>query len=223
MAIVRAPALSLEASGNLGGLCYSRWRGLKIARDVWTGTYPGTAKQIAINTSMTTVSQAWGGTLTASQREAWVEAAREQTWKSKLGDDFIPAGYMYFMKLNLVRKFIGLPVKTLPPTKLTEVYADTFEPYWEPYYDDIRGRLMGFVTGSYPDGVFYYRAGPYDSGGRRPIEGEWRYMTKKDPNYLFIDTDLVSYKWYWYRAKWYLNEGVTGNFFNAQVQAQVVP
>lgn len=223
MAVVKAPALSLEASGNLGGICYSRWRSLQIARDTWTGTYPGTSRQLLINGYMTTVSKAWGGTLTADQREAWNEAAREQTWKSRLGGDFNPAGYMYYMKLNLVRAFIGLGISSLPPIRKPPVYADWFDVYWEPAFGDIRGKLRDFVTGHYPDGVIYQKAGPYDSGGRRPIEGEWRHRTKRPPDFLFIDGDLVSYKWYWYRAKWYMFSGVTGNWFTEQVQAQVVP
>lgn len=222
MAIVKGPALSLEASGNLGAICYSRYRGLQIARDTWTGTYPGTTKQLAINASMTTVSQAWGGTLLPAEREAWVEAAREQTWKNRLGGDFIPSGYMYYMKLNLVRAFLGLGILKMPPAKPTEVYADRFEPVWMPAKIQIWGRLQKFASGYYPDGVFYYRAGPYNSGGRSPIEGEWRFLVKQLPDVYFKDGDLVSYKWYWYRAKWYLNEGITGNFFVAQVQAQFV-
>ena len=222
MAVVDAPALSLRASGNLGAICYSRWRGLKIARGVWTGTYPGYEKQLAINANMTAVSQAWGQTLTPEQREAWNEAACEQTWKNRMGGDYVPIGYQYYLKLNLVRKFLGLGISVFPPTRHYPILALEFVPYWYAGTMSIKGRLTGYVAGQPPDGVLYDRAGPFDSGGRRALAGEYRFTFKKSHAATFTDYDLVSWKWYWYRAKWYLDSGVVGNWFYAQIQAQEV-
>lgn len=222
MAIVDAPALSLRASGNMGAICYSRWRGLKIARGVWTGTYDWTEKRLAVKGRMTTVSQAWGQVLSAAEREAWNEAAAEQVWKNKLGGDYIPIGYQYYLKLNLVRAFIDLPVAKLPPARHYPVLALEFKPYWYAGTKTIKGKLEGYVTGESPDGVLYDRAGPYDSGGRVALPGAYRFFWKKSHAARFTDYDLISWKWYWYRAKWFLNSGVVGNWFYAQIQAQDV-
>lgn len=217
MAKVKGPALSLEASGNLGAICYSRWRGLRIARDVWTGTYPGTSAQIEVNNRMTTVSQAWGNTLTEAQREAWREAARSQVWKSELGDTWRPSGYNYFCRQNLNRLMMGLGIMTIPPAAVPDIYCDEFELKWEATTMVVMMQLKGFVTGAYPDQVQYFKAGPYDSQGRRPIEGEWRYYDKQLPGSWLYDYDVVIYKWYWYRARWFTNEGFVGNWFPEQV------
>lgn len=222
VAVVKAPALSVEASGNMGPICYSRWRGLKIARGVWTGTYPDTEKQQAVNARMTVVSQAWGGMLTAEEREAWVEAAREQTWKNRLGDDFVPAGYMYFSKVNLLRKFFTYGILTSPPVYPYSVYMDFFSLVKSDAGKLIRGKLEGYIVTEPPDKVQYDKAGPYDSGGRKPIAGEWRFLTKKDAGVQFFDSDLVSEKWYWYRARWFQLPGRVGNWFVKQKQAPVI-
>lgn len=218
MAIVDGPALSLRASGNLGAICYAPWRSLKIARDVWTGTVPNTAKQVTQQGYLTTVSQAWGGTLTADERETWNGRAKTVIWSDRLGNPYIPNGYQLFMKWNIRRLVMGLAILTTAPGAQdweTVEYLYTTYNVGGAY---AQAKLLDWGAG-YPSsyGLEYYRAGPYDSGGRNPIEGEWRFKKRTVPPNRYNDTTVVALKWYWYRARQIAQYGDVGNWFEGQV------
>lgn len=217
MAIVKGPALSLAASGNLGAICYSRWRGLAIARDVWTGTFTPTPKQDAVMARVTVVSQAWGGLLSEAERSSWREAAAGQVWRDKLAGSYTPAGYFYFCKLNLNRAFMGLGIMVMPPASIDEVLAESMTLEWRDGVQKVRMKLIITVGTGDVDWIQYFKAGPYNSPGRHAIEGEWRYLDRKAAGTYLYDADVVPGKWYWYRGRWFLDEGVVGNFFIGQV------
>lgn len=220
MAIVKGPALSLRASGNLGAICYSTWRGLAIARDVWTGTVPNTAKQVAQQVYLTAVAQAWGGSLTEGERETWNERALTETWTDRMGDPYIPSGYQLFLKWNIRRKVMGLAILITAPGSQEWVWIDLFAV--QALVGQIAMRLrdfgaVGTELTSY--GTEYYKAGPYDSGGRRPIDGEWRFLIRKVPPALVFDNAVVPGKWYWYRGRQVSEFGGVGNWWQEGVQA----
>lgn len=71
MAVVINPALSTAASGNLGPINYTRWRGMAVARAATTWTFTPSTKQTVYETMLRTVTRAWGGVLSASERQMW--------------------------------------------------------------------------------------------------------------------------------------------------------
>lgn len=219
MAIVKGPALSVEASGNLGAICYSRWGNLQIAKDVWTGTVPNTAKQVVIQGYMTSVSQAWGGTLSTADRQTWTDLARSIVWRSRLGDTYVPRGYQLFMKWNIRRKVMGLAIMLTAPVVQERVFVlDLNHGVYltGPFIAVNLRKEVGVGVDGY--GVEYYRAGPYESGGRSPIEGEWLFIDREVPPGVYKDYDVIVNKWYWYRGRQIAKFGDVGNWFQIQVQ-----
>lgn len=218
MAIVKGPALSIQASGNLGPICFSRWRGLAIARDVWTGTVPNTTKQVIQQGYLTTAAQAWGGTLTAAERQTWNDRAETILWRDRMGDQYIPTGYQLFMKWNVRRLVMTLTIMKDAPMLQEWVYV--YKLFATPYPGEpaVRMWLRPGDTGlvqSY--GIEYWKAGPYDSGGRNPIEGEWRFLVLKVPPAYYKDSDVIVDKFYWYRARAVAEFGDVQNWFYKQI------
>lgn len=219
VAIVKGPALSLAASGNLGPVCFSRWRTLAIARDVWTGTVPNTGKQVIQQGHLTQVAQAWGGTLTAAQRQTWHDRAETVLWRDRMGDQYIPTGYQLFMKWNVRRRVMGLTIMTDAPMLQEWVFVFKLTVTPDPGVPCTRMWLRPGDAGlvdSY--GIEYWKAGPYDSGGRAPIAGEWLFLSRKVPPAYYRDNDVIVDKWYWYRARAVAEFGDVQNWFYKQVQ-----
>lgn len=219
MAIVKGAALSLQASGNLGDICYSTWRGQQIARSTWTGTVPNTVKQVTQQGFLSITAQYWGGTLTGIQREKWTRRARTVVWKNRFGDDYIPSGYQLFMKWNIRRLVMGLVIMNIPPQPQEWVDTDEFLVVSVVLEGLISINLVkdpAHQNEGY--GNEYYRAGPYTSGGRKPIEGEWRFVNRQVPPVRYKDFDVEPNKWYWYRARVIAEFGDVQNWWEAQVQ-----
>jgi len=221
MAIVSAPALSLRASGNLGAICYTRWRGLLIAKSAWSGTYTPTPTQLESEARMTTVSKAWGQVLTHEQREAWNEAAVEQTWKDRLAGDYVPLGYQYFYKLNLNRAFMGYGILEWPPVRIPKPLAESIDVEWKDDIKKVWMKLILTTPGGWTGRVQYFKAGPFKSPGRGAREGEWRYLGWKSAGSRLYDADVEEFMWHWYYGRWFADVGVVGNRFSKQVYAGV--
>lgn len=219
MAIVKGPALSLEASGNLGAICYSKYRSLQIARGVWTGTVPNTTKQIVQQGHMTVVSQAWGGTLDTAERLTWSNLAQSIKWRDRLGSTYVPTGYQLFMKWNIRRRVMGLAIMILAPSVQEWVHVGFLNVVVEFARDRIGMNLREtFAQVILGYGTEYYKAGPFNSGGRKPIEGEWLFLDRKAPPSQYIDYNLIGGKWYWYRGRAISKFGGVQNWFQEQVQ-----
>lgn len=218
MAVVKAPALSLDASGNLGAICFSKWRGLSIARDVWTGTVPNTTKQVIIQGYMTTASQAWSGTLTETERQFWREAAREQIRVSRVDTKYTPTGYQYFMELNMQVLRQAFPVEKKPPSKLVAYGFDHVNVIYSPITFWVHVTFIWhFVTvpGGFQGEI--WRAGPFDNGGRHAIDPEYKFLSYADLTLTYKDKTATLSKYYWYRCRWVESKGRVGNWFEEQV------
>jgi len=216
MAIVKGALHSDLASGNMGSLCYSRWRGIQVCRAAWSGTVPNTGEQINYQDDLRTCAQYWGGTLTAAQRQKWNDAATDWKFLDRFGNPYRPSGYMLFMKQNMVRLRIAYSITATPVSKKDPAYGtdwiinvDVATPatnqLWETWQ-------------STPARVEFWRAGPYDSGGRHPIAGEWRLKTHRAYGYRWYDYDIIGGKFYWYRSRWIEGWGHCSNFHEQQVE-----
>jgi len=218
MAIVKAPALSIDASGNVGGICYSKWRGLQIAKAAWTGTVPNTPDQQVIQGYMTTASQAWSGTLSENEREAWSRAAQGQVRVSRVKTTYIPTGYQYFMQLNIQRLRQAAGILSLPPVAMIPYGFTSISIEWNLAKVWVEVRFLEHLYT--PPPAFQgeiWKAGPYDNAGRHPLEGEYRFLSFTALVGVYKDAAVVSTKYYWYKLRWIEENGRVGNWFEKQV------
>lgn len=205
---MRAPALSLEASGNLGGICYTRWRGRHVARGSWTGTVPNTPAQQLIQGYISVVSVAWGQSLTAEERESWERLAKSMLFEDSLQEKRNPTGYSLFVKFNMKRKHFGLSVLKQAP-----VHKGWVELYLygnRIVYNETTQNLQWRLYAHSPSEETYYQelqiAGPFESPGRKALVGEYRYADKgviDTFEYKYVPFDEL---WYWTRmraVRWY--------------------
>ena len=216
MAKVISPGLSIWAAGRIGGIEYTRWRGLMIARDSKKGVQPNTTKQINQQNRLITVSQYWSGTLTGEERQAWEEHARHIIVKNRQGMPYHPTGYQNFVTVNLRRLVWAFAISALPLERSAIVppvvlYAN---------YDPTPGELtIGLTdTNGIPvtfDRQWFYIFGPANSG-RKPTEGEWRCYQRWD-NSLWVWGGLTTGKYYWFRVRWFQQDGTIGNWHKVQV------
>ena len=202
MAVVKGPALSIAASGNLGSICYSRWRGLQIARDVWTGTVPNTAKQIVQQALLKTCAQAWGGILNEEERESWRGLAREVTFRNRFGEPVHYSGYNLFVSRNLNRLRWARGISKKPGRVLNKLIWGSIHIEPEDAGSKIRFMATNFPVGYQADLIEAWIAGPYTSGGRVAIEPEYKFITYDTKVPLsIVKSGLTPGVYYWGRMR----------------------
>jgi hypothetical protein len=75
MVKVNAPALSLDASGKLGGaLVFSKWKGRNYVRQLVTPANPQSGGQVGVRSMFRFLTQNWAG-LTAGNQATWEDRA----------------------------------------------------------------------------------------------------------------------------------------------------
>lgn len=214
MAVVINPALSMAASGNLGGVCYSRWRGMHIARSAWSGSYSGTSLQIASNARMTTVSQYWGTSLTSIQRQRWKDAARVITWFNRLAQPYNPTGYNYFVKLALQQLQLDMSITKDPPPAVPGYDVSDFSSNNSVVNPQVVVKMITYDNLQIAHkGFQILKAGPFDNDGYTPMFHDYRYYQKVTASKSYRDEDIINGKWYWYRARWFELTGQVGNWW----------
>jgi hypothetical protein len=93
MVKVNAPALSLDASGKLGGsLVFSKWKGRHYVRSLVTPSNPKSGGQVGMRAMLKFLSQNWAA-LTAGDQATWEDRA----------DQLIASTFNAYMSLNLFR------------------------------------------------------------------------------------------------------------------------
>jgi len=118
MALVKAPLLSLSASGAIGdALVFSTWKGRAYVRSLVKPANPKTGGQIGVRSAFKFLSQIWSD-LGDTEQGTWEE----------LADAASVAPFNSFMKYNLLRNrnFLA-PVQSYPAAEaLTADTIDTF-------------------------------------------------------------------------------------------------
>lgn len=218
MAVVDAPALSLAASGNLGAICYSSWRGLNIARAVWSGTDDPSGKQIAMRAITKEIVQAWGGVLTDAERETWRQAAMSERRMSRIKTSYVPTGYQFFVQLNIQRKRLGGLLMPTPPAAIDPYTWTIFETSYDAKFQWVDLKFLEELNAAAGEmSAEVWRAGPYTSGGRHAIDGEYRFLKFIQPVQPSTDTPAVADVYYWYKARVIDDYGRVQNWFEDQV------
>lgn len=77
MAIVKGPAMSLDASGSIAGaMVYSKWKGRNYVRQLVTPANPKSGSQTGFRASMKFLSQIWSG-ISSSKKATWEDRAAD--------------------------------------------------------------------------------------------------------------------------------------------------
>lgn len=100
MVKVQAPALSLGASGQIGGaMVFSTWKGRPYVRALVKPANPQSGGQVGVRAAFTFLSQQWAA-IGASDQAAWEDLAEAD----------IVSTFNAYMKFNLLRNrnFLGL-------------------------------------------------------------------------------------------------------------------
>jgi len=217
MGIVDGPAMSLRASGNVGALCYSTWRGQQVARAKSTLICGMTTPQQKAQDAVGEASVKWSGLLLADQRALWEQYAKSQTLINRLGLHWVPSGYQIYMKRSVQALLIGGAVQTLPPTNIRAIKVLSVVIAAKAAVGEVKIE-MTFGTVPYgADVVQVFRAGPFVGGGRRAIAPEFLEVQQILTPFTWDDTGLTSGQYYWYKVRWGVLEGVVSSYWWGQV------
>jgi len=217
MAQVINPALSMDASGNLGGICYVKWRGIQVARTARSGIFTPSADQIAQGVILASIAQHWAS-MTEGERNEWRRWAISQTAVDRLGRRYTPSGYQQYMKLSFQRgRFGGAPFHAPPTTGITfcQVVLTATPNVGRTYISLYTVMASGSPM---PHFIEYRRAGPFDSQGRRATDAEFKTIYLTSGGNSYNDTATVCFKFYWYRGRGITAAGQVGNWFQVQQQ-----
>jgi len=217
MAIVKGPLHSERASGNLGSLCYSEYRGRSVVRSSWTGTYPNTTDQQTVNNRMAYLIARWGNDLTAEQRQSWEDLASSLRFPDRFGERKQLSGYNLYLKRNLIRMRFYTSAIDVPIEGGELYYADETVVEFQGSYPRVWLTFHEGVATKNADVLDWWRAGPYDTESRSPIAGEWKSLIYAKPPGSSYDTTIVLSKWYWYRGRAVWASGVANPWSVGQV------
>lgn len=108
MAIVKGPAMSLDASGSLAGaVVFAKWKGRNYVRQLVTPANPKTGAQTGFRCSMRFLAQIWSG----------LSAGNKATWESRAAD-MIVSEFNAFTSYNQKRwRNFLTPTKEDPATE----------------------------------------------------------------------------------------------------------
>lgn len=217
MAIVHSPALSLAASGCVGGINYTRWRGRSVARVRNPCVQTSTPDQLVCRGYMTALSQAWGTTMTAAQRQAWSDAAAQVRYPDRLGTKRNPNGYNLYLKWNLQRLNYGYALPEYEPLRrYIPAWKDCLVVY-APSYPRVQLFLRTLISGDVYDGWDVWRTPGWTSAGRNPIDPDWRLIGQKKTAGAYNDYTVGFSNWYWYRCRFFTSSGEVGGFITSHV------
>ena len=88
-------------SGSVGGSTFARNRFGNYVRSRTKPVNPNSARQSAVKTSLSYLTNHWGAILTAGQRTAWATYANAIAMKNRLGESVYLTGFNHFVRSNI--------------------------------------------------------------------------------------------------------------------------
>lgn len=113
MALVKAPAGGIAASGTIGGTTYARNRAGNYARAWAKPVNPRTPRQTLVRNSFAATSVAWG-MLGQAEVDAWDAYAAQLTRFNRLGEPYTPKGRQIYVEVNTNTVLVGNAVMDTP-------------------------------------------------------------------------------------------------------------
>lgn len=111
-------AIVVDARNKLGGHVFSKNKAGSFMRRKVSPAQPRTSAQLAIRADMTTLSKAWGGSLSESERAAWTAFALNNPTRDQFGNVVQLTGAQTYNRLNQQLLYAGYPRIDTPPTSL---------------------------------------------------------------------------------------------------------
>lgn len=109
-------ALVTQVSGSVGGMTGAHNSSGLYFRARTIPTNPNTPQQQTVRNAMSTLATRWNDTLTQTERDAWDNYADIVTVTNPLGDQIKISGLNHFVRSNVPRIQVGLPVVDSGPT-----------------------------------------------------------------------------------------------------------
>ena len=216
MAIVESPALSLQASGSIGAITFSRWRGRAVAKSKPTASTSNTALQQTVRANMATLAGTWSTILTPAQRLLWDDIARQLTRYDRLRRPHSPLGYALYVEVNMNRYQQGVAITAYPPDMSPLFAMSGFTVTYEALLVCMQFELIDIDPSNEPPGYQIWIAGPYNSAARHALDNEFRFKFNKAPAVQHDYYGLTASKYFWARCRWISRTGVNGNWFESQ-------
>jgi len=197
MVKVSAPALSLDASGSLGGsLVFAKWKGRNYVRTLVTPSNPKSGPQVSVRAMMRALSQDWTN-LSTGDKADWQDRA----------DQLIASTFNAFCSYNLSRwRHFKAPSKLDPAT---EVGAAPSAPTTTPS-NGVREIQLSIADGATVPDWFWLIFRSTVTGFTPSFSNLVRVVKKTATPTLYIDTGLITGTPYYYRIKGTLATGVSG-------------
>lgn len=106
--------MAASISGSIGGTTFSHNRGGPYTRRRAIPSNPSSSFQLARRAALATISQQWSG-LTAAQRQAWLEWARQNPIINTLGNSVLLSGEQAYIQINSRLFLSGDTLLSVPP------------------------------------------------------------------------------------------------------------
>lgn len=106
-----------EMSGSIGGLTYARNKGGQYVRQRSQVTNPNSPAQQAARSAMAYLAGYWLSTLTAAERTAWEDYAKNVSVTNRLGEKIYLSGQNMFIRSNAPRQRNSLAIVDAAPTE----------------------------------------------------------------------------------------------------------
>jgi len=116
MASVKLGGGVVEIRGSIAGNTFSRNRYGAYMRARISPVNPNSEKQSRVRGIMSVVSKDWFDTLTAEQREAWIQFAANMPVTNRLGEVINLSGFNQYVASNQAALNAGLPAIAAGPT-----------------------------------------------------------------------------------------------------------
>lgn len=102
MALIKSNILS-AVSGSMNGITFARNAGGAYIRNRSVPVNPGTDRQDAVRTALTSIASTWKYNLTQAQREAWRNFGANTQVQNRIGETITLSGIAAFQRVNLFR------------------------------------------------------------------------------------------------------------------------
>lgn len=115
MAKVNFGPLANDARGKINGIVYSKNKSGAYTRKKVTPANPNSPSQSTVRTNFGMLSQAWSGTISGSDRAAWISYAATYPRLDVFGASIQLSGLNMFISLNQVLLQLGVAYASTPP------------------------------------------------------------------------------------------------------------
>jgi len=168
MAKVVGPLNSSEARGRVGAYIYNTWRGQSYVKSTKLPKTEFSTDQIALRLLTANATIAWKAASDAD-RARWLDYANQHPDQDWTGKPQRITAYNWFVRANVRRQLLALPVSVLPPAHQLAFAISDISVIWEdPYF------LVNWGTPeTYDPPTLYaefYIVGPHSPGARPSVK-----------------------------------------------------